>query len=96
MCWWEEGIKGAVGGLGKGPKSGTIDSEHGAGKGRNSQLHTRSFQSKRVVYTFKYLQNATNAIKKPHGGETEHALILGSMDCTVVNKSDKKFSLISD
>jgi hypothetical protein len=33
-------------GLGKGPKSGTVNSEHGASKGRSSQLHTMSYHSK--------------------------------------------------
>jgi hypothetical protein len=41
--------------LSKGPKSGADDSEQRANKGRSSHLCTKSYHSKRVVYTLKYL-----------------------------------------
>jgi hypothetical protein len=49
--------KSGAAGLGKGPKRGAVDSEHGASKGRSLQLHTKSFHSSmRVVRTLKYSQ----------------------------------------
>ncbi len=40
----KRGKRGTVG-VGKGPKSGVVDSEHGDSKGRSLQLRTKNYRS---------------------------------------------------
>ncbi len=54
----KEGLRGS----GKRPKSGAVDSEHGASKGSYVRTDRATIPSKRVVYALKYLQSAAHAI----------------------------------
>jgi hypothetical protein len=68
------------------------DSDQGASKGGSLFLHTKGHHSKRVFFYFIYTIHYINVTyifllcrvkNKPCDRESDHAFILGSMDCTV-------------